>query len=73
MAGNSSRRGATSKGKNKAAGSGGGASDARPGPRRSTVPISASATTGRPAAIASSSTRPWVSVREANTNTSAAA
>ena len=37
------------------------------------VPIWAKATTGRPTAIASSSTSPCVSVREAKTKTSAAA
>ena len=37
------------------------------------VPITAVETTGRPQAIASDSTRPWVSLGEANTNTSAAA
>ena len=45
----------------------------RQGARMSVVPISASAITGKPAAIASSNTSPCVSVREAKTKASAAA
>ena len=39
----------------------------------SRAPGASSATTGTPAAMASASTMPWVSVKEANANTSMAA
>ena len=44
-----------------------------PGVSTERVPRHAVETTGRACAMASSSTRPWVSVRDANTKTSAAA
>ena len=45
----------------------------QPGVRIERVPSSAVDTTGVPCAMASSNTRPWVSVRDANTNASPAA